>query len=224
MNTVHTPGAEDFAGRIAKLASAPPAVFWQESFRRSAYTKHKPLEAVRDLGAKAEACGRQYGRQARAEGKRPRALCEESGLEIREFAMPPSPGLEIFALFEPPASVFIRKDLCDRCDRFIRSSGMDAFLGEFCCFDILLAHEFFHFLEERDCGTIFTRAYREPRGLFGRKAELPPLAEVAAMAFAQELLGLEWTPFLLDSIMLYPDDAPSALAIVERLERFAAEA
>jgi len=56
-----------FAGRLARLASAPADVFWRECFLRGAYTRDRPLEAVRELGARADACGRTYGREMRPE-------------------------------------------------------------------------------------------------------------------------------------------------------------
>lgn len=211
----------DFAGRIERLAAAPHRVFWRECFQRNACAKDRPLETVCALGAEAEECGWRYGHESAAAGRTPRALCEENGLEVQELAMPPLPEMEIFALFEPPSTVSVRTDLCIRCDQFIKDSGMNAFLGEFRCVDVLLAHEFFHFLEERDSGTIFTRTYREFRGIF--KRELPPLSEIAAMGFAQEVLGLKWSPFLLDCVLLGMSDMPSALAMIKRLERSAAE-
>ena len=212
-----------FAGRLTRLASAPADVFWRECFLRGAYTRDRSLEAVRALGARADACGRTYGREMRPEGKSAAALCAENGLEIRELAMPETPEMEIFALFEPPSRIYVRTALLSGCDRFIKESGVDAVLGQFRCMDVVLLHEFFHFLETRDSGTIFTWTYRESRGLFRRKMRLPPLAEIAAMGFAQEMLGLAWSPFLLDCVMLCVDDGASALAMLERLERFAAE-
>lgn len=209
--------------RIAHLASAPAEVFWRECFLRCAYTREKPLREMYRLGAQADECGRRYGRELRPAKKSVLELCEEYGLEIRELAMPESPEMEIFALFEPPARIFVRTALLTACDRFVRDSGLDTALGRFCCMDVVLCHEFFHFFETRESRTVFTRAYREPVGLFRRRTALPPLSEIAAMGFAQEVLGLKWSPFLLDCVLLGMSDATSALAVVERLERSAAE-
>lgn len=217
------PPEAEFTDRIARLISAPGEVFWRECFLRGASTRSRTIPEVRDLGGKAEACGRSYARQFMPLRAPMEALCREIGLDIRAFAMPESPSMEIFALFEPPATIFIRPDLLADCDAYIQKSGLCQALGRFRCEDVVLAHEFFHFLENRDGGEIFTRAYREPAGLFRRKNPLPPLSEIAAMSFAGELLGFHWSPFLLDSVMLHMHDMLSALAIVERLERFAAE-
>lgn len=212
---------QNFVGRIARLASAPAEVFWRECFLRSALTRQKSIKDMRTLGAAADACGRMYG--IRSEGARASQLCAENGLEVRELTIPELPNMEIFALFEPPSEILVRAGLLSGCDRLVKESGMDAFLGDFCCVDVVLCHEFFHFLETRDSKTVFTRTYREPLGFLGRKVCLPPLAEIAAMGFAQEMLGLEWSPFLLDCVMLYANNMPSALAMLERLERSAAE-
>lgn len=217
------PPEAEFTGRIAGLISAPEEVFWRECFLRNASTRNRTIPEVRTLGGRAEACGQTYARQFMPLRTPVDALCRENGLEIRGFAMPESPSMEIFALFEPPATIFIRPDLLADCDAYIQKSGLCQVLGSFRCEDVVLAHEFFHFLESRAGGEIFTRVYREPAGLFRRKAPLPPLSEIAAMRFARELLGLPWSPFILDSVMLHIHDIPSALAIVKRLERFAAE-
>lgn len=211
------------AERIMGLAFAPDAVFWRECFLRSACTREKSPQAVVELGTRAEACGRTYGRAVRAGGRDISQLCRDNGLAIRELAVPKSPGMEVFALFEPPDAIYVRTALLAGCDRLIRDSGMDAVLGRFCCMDVVLCHEFFHFLEMRHRESIFTRTYREPVGPFKRRAQLPPLGEIAAMGFAREVLGLKWSPFLLDCILLGIDDAPSALALLGRLERSAAE-
>lgn len=219
---VSVPDAE-FAGRIAGLAAAPDEIFWQESFLRSAYTRNKPRQEVCGLGGRADKCGRLYGRQVPLNGRTVEELCVENGMEIQGFSMPTSPDMEIFALFEPPATIYIRADLFADCDRYISDSGLSEVLGAFCCKDVVLAHEFFHFLEDRDCRTIFTRTYREPAGLLRRKTALPPLSEIAAMSFAREMLHLPWSPFILDIVMMSMYDMDSALTILRRLEQSAAE-
>lgn len=213
----------EFADRVAKLASAPEEIFWRESFQRSASAKNRSLPDLRALGGRAEECGQVCARQFMPLKKPVDALCRENGLEIREFSMLESPSMEIFALFEPPSTIFIRAGLLAECDAYIQKSGLYRVLGRFCCQDVVLAHEFFHSLEARNSRQMFTCTYREPSGLFRRKTPLPPLSEIAAMGFAREMLGLHWSPFLLDSIMLSIHDMRSALAIVERLEGFAAE-
>lgn len=209
----------DFEKRVAQLAFAPAEVFWRDCFLRSAYTREKPPEELRALGVRADACGRRYGRELRRDCVSVSSLCAKNGLEICELFMPEQPEMEIFALFEPPSRILVRTTFLSECDRLVKEREMDTFLGRFRCMDIVLCHEFFHFLEDRDRKTVFTRIYREPRGFFGRKVCLPPLAEIAAMGFAQEILGLEWSPFLLDCVMLYVNEQVSALAMIARLER-----
>ncbi len=212
-----------FARRIAMLSAAPPEIFWRESFSRSAATKAKSWKEVHSLGKRASDCGRLYGKQAARRRESVSELCLASGLSIQELSAPPSPQRELLGLFEPPYTIFVRTAFMDRCDRYLADSGLDRVLGTVCCRDIVLAHEYFHFLETRDYKTIFTRTYTEPCGIFKRRSTLAPLSEIAAMSFAQELLGLSWSPFLLDWIVLSLSDRHSALSVLERWECFAAE-
>ena len=125
--------------------------------------------------------------------------------------------MEIFALFEPPDKISIRTDLLKNCDGYFSSSGLYDVLGIFSSKEVILAHEFFHYIENRDEGNIFTRCYKEPCGFFKHYTELPPLGEIAAMGFARALLGLSWSPFLLDCAMMGMNDMISAMAIANRL-------
>lgn len=213
----------DLVTGIERLSGAPVAVFWYECFLRSAFTKGKSFARMYELGSKADACGRMCGQRMRAQGKPISELCMENGLNIRELAMPESPVVEIFAFYEAPADIFIRSGLLNDCDHMIHHTGMNRFLGEFRCMDVILCHEFFHFLETRDSGAMFTRAYQEPVGFFRKKTCLPPLSEIAAMGFAQEFLELDWSPFLLDALLLSVNDAQAGIAMLERFERAGAE-
>ena len=213
----------EFVRRVAALSLSPPEPFWREIFFRSAAARGRSWDSLRSLGRRAYGCGRAYGRSLAPGGASPSELCRAAGLHVRALSAPPLPHMELFGLFDPPDSVFLRQDLLDRCDRYRSDSGLDAALGPVRTGDVVLAHEYFHFLEERDRKTIFTRTHTEPSGLLGRRSHLPPLSEIAAMSFAQELLGLHWTPLLLDCILLSLSDRRSAYSLLERLEGFAAE-
>ena len=60
----------------------------------------------------------------------------------------------------------------------------------------LVAHELFHHLEEVKIGLVYKR-FKFP-GRFGMKTYIKGLSEVAAQAFTQTLLGLEFSPQVFD--------------------------
>ena len=85
--------------------------------------------------------------------------------------------------------------------------------------DILLAHELFHAVEERNPDKIFTRTekielWRKP---FSNKSGIVCLSEIAAMAFARELLGLSFNPYARDGLLVWPDDAVAARELYEEI-------
>lgn len=78
--------------------------------------------------------------------------------------------------------------------------------------NILLAHELFHAIEEQNKCNIFTHTlkielWRKP---FSNRSRIVCLSEIAAMAFAQELLGLSFNPYLLDVFLVYSYDQTAA--------------
>ena len=79
---------------------------------------------------------------------------------------------------------------------------------------IILAHELFHAVEEAN-PDIYTRTekielWRKP---FSNKSCIVCLSEIAAMAFAKQLLGLDFNPYALDVLLVYPYDAQAACGL-----------
>ena len=72
--------------------------------------------------------------------------------------------------------------------------------------EILLAHEIFHYIEEHNGEDMFTQ--RETIrlwkfGPFKNDSNIVCLGEIAGMAFAKELLQLPYSPYILDSFLVY---------------------
>ncbi len=203
---------------ISALGALPPQRFWVECFSRYASSRSLSLGAMLTLGGQAAQCGERYAQTLLETSRDPvEDLCAALGLKLREFTMPPSPSMEVFALFETPNTVYLRSELLKNAGEALEKQGIFDILGEFDLREVILAHELFHFLEYRDADTIFTRTHREAVGRFRRKRELAALGEIAAMHFAAKLCGLPWSPFLLDCVMMSVTDVPSALAIAHRI-------
>lgn len=216
---------EELLEMLSEIRELPDSIFWRESFLRCALSRKWTEEKMLSLGQKASDCGKDYAKEfapGLAEGQM-RELCARSGIVIGGFDMPLSSGLEIFALFETPNIISIRDDLLANCDDYAAGSGIYEALGSFVCEEIILAHEFFHYIEYRDEGSIFSSTYTEPSGLFKKQRTVSALGEIAAMSFAKELLGLEWNPFVLDCVMMSMNNMPAAKAIARRLIEFAAQ-
>jgi hypothetical protein len=87
----------------------------------------------------------------------------------------------------------------------IEENGLSSITGNVKTEDLLLAHELFHFYENR-----MPDAYINQKhillfkiGRFENRSKLICLAEIAAMAFAGTLTELPCSPYLYDVLMLY---------------------
>ncbi|HKU98988.1 MAG TPA: hypothetical protein VJR58_27090 [Vineibacter sp.] len=83
-----------------------------------------------------------------------------------------------------------------------------------------LAHELFHHLEGLRPAHALAARHRVALFTIGSlklTAGLSSLAEIAAGAFAQQLLGLRYHPKLLDVVALFGHDTAAALRLVDRL-------
>jgi len=85
---------------------------------------------------------------------------------------------------------------------------------------VFLAHELFHHLEGLRPSHALAARYRVALLTIGPlklTAGLSSLAEIAAGAFAQHLLGLRYHPKLLDVVALFGHDTAAAQCLVDRL-------
>ena len=161
--------------------------------------------------AAANACGAEWADKLAAEhGTRdPLTLCGELGLKLETPATPAGGGQVLFAQFVQPDEITIFTDCLDKAETLGGLLPARAKLQ-----GIILAHELFHAVEEAN-PDIYTRTekielWHKP---FSNKSCIVCLSEIAAMAFAKQLLGLDFNPYALDVLLVYPYDAQAACGL-----------
>ena len=166
----------------------------------------------RELIQKASDCGREYARRCLQEfpGCTPAQLASRLGLKVlypqRPLEKSAAGGRVLFALFTSPDQIEIFTDCTAKAGEAIRREHLEEMLQGVEVQDVLLAHEIFHYLEQRDADTIFTETYRfdlRPFGILHNRSRVVCLGEIAAMGFAKELLGLSYCPYLFDVFLVY---------------------
>ncbi|MFJ5717575.1 hypothetical protein [Neobacillus sp. NPDC093127] len=118
----------------------------------------------------------------------------------------------MFAVFNSPNSITLFKDNIELVNKFIQEHQLGLMLNHVDVEELLIAHELFHFIEEHNAD-IFTKNTKIPLwniGKFQYKSRLVALSEIAAMQFAKDLLALDFNPFVLDVLMLFPHDEGKA--------------
>lgn len=126
----------------------------------------------------------------------------------------------IFAQFTEPNKIEVyKKHLRITKEKFVKEGIIFKYSNEL--EKILIAHELFHFLEYNDSEKIFTKQYKCKLwnffNLYEHKSSLICLSEIAAMSFSKELLELDFNPFMLDILMVYPYNEKYALDLYYEL-------
>lgn len=169
----------------------------------------------------AQQCGVELAQQVRSEFGA--VSCEDLAekLEVRvvRLPMPDGDGLLTFAAFEEPNLIRVYTDNAEATQAIIAQSGGNADLGDVDICQMLLAHELFHVMQLRHPELYVNQKHIRlwKIGPWIRESRLLSLEEVAAMAFAKELLGLKVNPYLYDVLMLLPQATEQARKLYEHL-------
>ena len=148
-------------------------------------------------------------------------MAEQLGVRVERLPMPDGEGMLTFAMFHEPDLIQIFTDNAAATELLIRESGGNEFLGEVDICEMLLAHELFHAMQLRSPDLYVNRKHIRlwKIGPFERYSALLSLEEVAAMAFAETLLGLTYTPYVYDVLMLLPQATMEARKLYDRLQQ-----
>lgn len=89
---------------------------------------------------------------------------------------------------------------------------------------LLLAHELFHFVEEKYKKEIFTKQEKIRLWSLGplhNDSTIIALSEVAAMAFAQAITGIPYSPYVMDVFLVYGYSPEEASGLYEEIMEYA---
>lgn len=172
--------------------------------------------------AKANACGAEWADRiaARYGSRDPWVIAGAMGLTVKTPATPAGGGQVLFAQFVQPDEITVFTDCLDKAETMGDALPPRGELER-----IILAHELFHAVEEQNPDTVYTRTERIElwRKPFSNKSSIVCLSEIAAMAFAKQLLGLPFNPYALDVLLVYPYDAGAACGLYEEIQELTNE-
>lgn len=201
----------------------------EEDWGRYAFSR-EPLEGrfsdeqKMQYTAKANACGREWALKiAEQYGTRnPKELAEKMGMKVKTPKIPVGGGLVLFAQFVEPDEITIFTDCVDKAAKLYEECRCEMLQKENLK-NTLLAHELFHAVEEQHVKEIYTRTekvelWRKP---FSNKSTISCLSEIAAMAFAAELLDLNVSPYMLDVLLVYSYDKNAAWGLYDEIMNMA---
>ncbi|MCR4942987.1 MAG: hypothetical protein K5986_00660 [Clostridium sp.] len=111
----------------------------------------------------------------------------------------------LFAQFVEPNNISLFKDSLDKAKKLIEEESLHNIFEEDSIREILLAHEVFHFIEEKN-DELFKKTEKIRLWKLGplkNDSSIVALGEIAGMAFAKEFLKLEFSPYILDIFLVY---------------------
>lgn len=167
----------------------------------------------KEMIQKAIMCGREEAKEFRHRFgvETPKSLYEKLGLHIFYSPEESTKYQIVFAQFIEPNQVVVFREVLHKIEELLERESL-TIRGHYTAEEIMLAHELFHFVESLKEQTIYTRTERIElwRRPFSNKSPIAVLSEIGGMAFAKELLGLDFCPFMLDILLLYAFDTKAA--------------
>lgn len=188
---------------------------------------HEPLERKftdeqkTEYTKKAFQCGRQEAVEIKQKypGMTLREIVRECGLKLYTPDLPAGGGHVIFAQYTEPDEITIFQDCVKKAGDMISQEGLEKYFSETEIGELLLAHELFHGIEYQKKKSIYTQTERIElwRKPFSNRSRILCLSEMAAMAFAGELVQTPFSPYVLDVVLMYSYNQEAACALYEEI-------
>ena len=153
----------------------------------------------------------------------PEFLAGAMGLKVLTPQIPLGGAHVIFAQYEEPDKITVFLEAVERAEILIKENNLSSLLENVDVRSLLLAHEIFHGVEYRKKDTIYTMTekvelWKQP---FSNKSRLICLGEIAGMAFAKEIMGISFSPYVLDVLLMYGYHEEAATALYEEIMEIA---
>lgn len=204
-----------------ELSCLPDTVWAAYAKSREPLTGRVSREEYETYFHAADLCGMELAQKIRSQWGEISCeeLAEKLGVRVERLPMPDGEGILTFAVFEEPDLIRVYTDNAEATRTLIEASGGNEFIGDVDICQMLMAHELFHVLQLREPELYVNekRIRLWKIGPFVRDSRLLSLEEVAAMAFARELLQMPTTPYLYDVLMLLPQATEQAEKLYRNL-------
>jgi hypothetical protein len=158
---------------------------------------------------------------------RPSEIASKLGINVQKKDRPPATGYGgnsvMFAQFTSPADITIYQDCINKAKETMMKPAVRQLIGKVDIEQVLLAHEIFHYFEERDKKTIYTETERKTvlkLGPITNSSRIVALGEIAAMHFAKDIIGLSYSPYVFDILLTYGYSKKTACNLYGQITTF----
>ena len=157
--------------------------------------------------------------------QRKKWTAQAMGLEVLYPSFPENADRVLFAEFREPGNINIYMDAVKKAEKFLKRPEIKTVLTDrLDVAGLLLAHELFHFVEEKYKKEIFTKQEKIRLWSLGplhNDSSIIALSEIAAMAFAQTVTGISWSPYVMDVFLVYGYSPEEASGLYEEMMMYA---
>lgn len=189
-------------------------------YRDPLYGKFNPNE-IKDYTNNAIQCGRKVFKDISEKNNYEEIdhLAKELKFNVIQQYMPNDGNRVIFAQYKEPDNITIYMDTIAKYNNLVKNSTslVENLLGDIDVYKILVSHELFHGIEFMQKESIYTQTekielFKKP---FSNKSKIFCLGEIAAMEFSKQLCGLNFSPYILDTVLMYAYDKEAATLLYE---------
>lgn len=206
---------------IGNLRTIDKNIWGLYTFKRDPLCNRVTDEEKAEMIEKANECGRQEA--AALKEKYGVKSCREYagclGLTVSEIEESNSQDYILFAKFNAPNKISISGNNVKAAEEMVKKENLSQLTDGVRIEDVLMAHEMFHFIEgeKKDIYTRTKKIRLWKLGPLKNDSMLVSLGEIAAMAFAKELLQLSYYPNLFDVLLVYPHDEKRAKMLYDEV-------
>lgn len=212
---------------LEDLAEIEPQEWYRYAFSREPLNGKFTDGQRRDWMEKSLACGQEYARKVSGQyhTRDPKELAKAMGMEVSYPEFPEKTDRVLFAEYRIPNRICIYMDAVKKAERLLDRLEVSKVLTEGLDISrLLLSHELFHCVEDLHKGEIFTQTEKVrlwKLGFLHNDSIVIALSEIGAMGFAQELMGIKYSPYLMNVFLVYGYSPEEASGLYEEMMEFA---
>ena len=208
---------------LANLVKIEPIDWRNYAFSREPLNGKLTDEQRFEFAKDSIACGIEYAQKIMKQygSKNPVLIAQKMGMNVTYPDYPEKTDRVLFGEFKEPNNIMIYMDAVKKATKSLNEPGVKEILtSHLNVSNLLLAHELFHNVEDKYRKEIYTRTKKIRLWNIGplhNDSEIYTLGEIAGMAFAQEMCGLTYSPFVMDVFLVYGYSPEEASGLYEEI-------
>ncbi len=208
---------------LQELVKTSDDVYSHYAFARDPLRGKLSFQQKEQLLVKANQCGQTYADKIMEQYSKssPEEIAKDMNLIVNFPYQPTGTDYITFAHFQPPKTISVYRHSLEKAEKLLNFDEINKVMEQVNIKDVLIAHELFHVVEEKEKNFIFTRKHKInlwAPPFFHNRSTVRALSEIAGMAFAKRLTGLSYSPFLLDIFLVYGYSFETAKSLYNELK------